>query len=75
MSEAKISKKVRYAEDIQEAVLVLAIPYEKAEKKTLEKCQYQAYKLRTLPVDPYSPVYKIQAPTLKVEHLKNGSNL
>ena len=68
MSETKISKKVRYANDSQEAVLVPAIPYEKAAKKTMEKGHYQAYKLRTLPADPDSPVYEIQ-----VAHFESGT--
>lgn len=68
MSESKISKKVRYANDSQEAVLVPAIPYEKEAKKTMEKGHYQAYKLRTLPADPDSPVYEIQ-----VAHFESGT--
>ena len=48
------------------------IQFERPPARTLEKGQYHVYKLRTVPTDPNSPIYKLTVHSLIMVPQKSG---
>eukprot|EP00957_Ditylum_brightwellii_P013162 993971-Ditylum_brightwellii.AAC.1 len=46
--------------DVKQAV----IPFPRPAPRQLKCCQFHAYKLRTIPTDPTSPIYELSVPFL-----------